>query len=247
VLGGPRVEEALLIPIRFCVGYFGGKPGKKWFDPRAWKEFASCCGVNLAGAACGRPRRLASAVGLGGWPRRSASAAGLGGRPRRLASAAGLSGRPRRSASAAGLGGWPRRLASAVGLGGWPRRSASAAGLGGRPRRLASAAGLGGWPRRSASAAGLGGWPRRLASASGGLMVLGFVRRLLREIYMWLVVVSESREEDDLLRPVDVFVRIVTQITRPARSRMGSIRILPSGPVDSPLTEGAPGALQTGG
>ena len=64
-----------MIPIRFCVGYFGGKPGKKWFDPRAWKEFASCCGVNLAGAAGGS--------GLGGWPRLGwrGSAAGLGGWP----------------------------------------------------------------------------------------------------------------------------------------------------------------------
>ena len=63
-----------MIPIRFCVGYFGGKPGRKWFDPWAWKEFASCYGVNLAGA-----RRPGLAAGFGGWLRRLAwrgSAAG---------------------------------------------------------------------------------------------------------------------------------------------------------------------------
>jgi len=59
-----------MIPIRFCVGYFGGKRGKKWFDPWAWKEFASCCGVNLAGAACGSGPAAGLAAGgsgLGGW------------------------------------------------------------------------------------------------------------------------------------------------------------------------------------
>ena len=61
-----------MIPIRFCVGYFGGRRGKRWIDPRAWKEFASCCGVNLAGGACGS--------GLGGGPRWLAWLARLGGR-----------------------------------------------------------------------------------------------------------------------------------------------------------------------
>jgi len=61
-----------MIPIRFCVGYFGGKPGRKWFDPWAWKEFASCYGVNLAGA-----RRPGLAAGLGGWPGLAAGLAWL--------------------------------------------------------------------------------------------------------------------------------------------------------------------------
>jgi hypothetical protein len=35
----------------FCVEYFGWQEEWKWFDRRVRKEFASCCGVNLA--TCG--------------------------------------------------------------------------------------------------------------------------------------------------------------------------------------------------
>jgi len=33
--------------------YFGSKDGRKWFEGNGFGEFASCCGVNLAGAAAG--------------------------------------------------------------------------------------------------------------------------------------------------------------------------------------------------